>query len=206
MSPALQRPIPLGADLVIQSATKFLGGHNDLIGGAVIAADAKLAERLLLIQKAARSGAFDSWLLLRGIKTLHPRVARAQEHSGPLANLLGGASLGFAGILYLGLRVTQASRTGTWRRLTAQLDHFIELHNAAGVPTFLGACGRSSWLRARRRREPHHAPFEHDPCRHPCQGASGRRIDTEARAASVGIEDADDLRNDLEQALPRRCT
>ncbi|MEO6541373.1 MAG: PLP-dependent aspartate aminotransferase family protein [Ferruginibacter sp.] len=78
-SPALQQPLSLGADLVVHSATKYLGGHSDLIAGLVIAKDAALGEKIKFIQNA--SGAilapFDSWLVIRGIETLHLRV---QQH------------------------------------------------------------------------------------------------------------------------------
>jgi cystathionine beta-lyase len=75
-SPALQRPLSLGADLVIHSGTKYLGGHSDLIAGLVVAADAELGQKIKFLQNA--SGAilspFDSWLLIRGIETLHLRI------------------------------------------------------------------------------------------------------------------------------------
>lgn len=75
-SPALQQPLSLGADLVVHSATKYLGGHSDLIAGLVVARDKELGEKVKFIQNA--SGAilapFDSWLVIRGIETLHLRV------------------------------------------------------------------------------------------------------------------------------------
>ena len=78
-SPALQQPLSLGADLVVHSATKYLGGHSDLIAGLVVAKDVALGEKIKFIQNA--SGAilapFDSWLVIRGIETLHLRV---QQH------------------------------------------------------------------------------------------------------------------------------
>lgn len=75
-SPALQQPLTLGADIVIHSATKYLGGHSDLIAGAVITATQSLSERIKFIQNASGAvlGPFDSWLLIRGIETLPLRV------------------------------------------------------------------------------------------------------------------------------------
>ncbi|MGZ8449843.1 MAG: trans-sulfuration enzyme family protein, partial [Candidatus Deferrimicrobiaceae bacterium] len=92
MSPLLQRPLGLGIDVVVHSATKFLGGHNDLIGGAVVTMDAAVGEKIAFAQKAigAIPSPFDSWLLLRGIKTLAVRVARAQENAEALARFLSG--------------------------------------------------------------------------------------------------------------------
>ncbi len=75
-SPVLQQPIPLGADIVIHSATKYLGGHSDLIAGLVVAKDAEVGEKIKYIQNACGAilGPFDSWLVIRGIETLHLRV------------------------------------------------------------------------------------------------------------------------------------
>ncbi|HJQ03321.1 MAG TPA: cystathionine gamma-synthase [Jatrophihabitans sp.] len=77
-SPYLQQPLALGADVVIHSTTKYLGGHSDVVGGAVITADAEVGERIAFHQNSmgAISGAFDAWLVLRGIKTLGVRMDR----------------------------------------------------------------------------------------------------------------------------------
>jgi cystathionine gamma-synthase len=77
-SPYLQQPLALGADIVIHSTTKYLGGHSDVVGGAAIAADAETGERIAFHQNSmgAISGAFDAWLVLRGIKTLGVRMDR----------------------------------------------------------------------------------------------------------------------------------
>lgn len=75
-SPVLQQPIPLGADIVIHSATKYLGGHSDLIAGLVVAKDKELGDKIKYIQNACGAilAPFDSWLVIRGIETLHLRV------------------------------------------------------------------------------------------------------------------------------------
>jgi len=75
-SPALQKPLSLGADLVIHSGTKYLGGHSDLIAGLVVAADAELGQKIKFLQNAGGAilSPFDSWLLIRGIETLHLRI------------------------------------------------------------------------------------------------------------------------------------
>lgn len=89
-SPYLQRPIDLGADLVVHSATKYLGGHSDTVLGAVVAADADLAQRLHFLQNAggAVPGPMDCFLVLRGIKTLHLRVERACRNAAVIAKFL----------------------------------------------------------------------------------------------------------------------
>jgi cystathionine beta-lyase/cystathionine gamma-synthase len=89
-SPYLQNPLDLGADLVLHSATKYLGGHSDVILGAVITKDKKLADRLQFLQNAvgAVPGPQDCFLILRGIKTLHLRVERACKNAKKIAKFL----------------------------------------------------------------------------------------------------------------------
>jgi cystathionine beta-lyase/cystathionine gamma-synthase len=91
-SPYLQTPLDLGADLVVHSATKYLGGHSDTVLGAVVAKDAALAERLHFIQNASGGvpGPMDCFLVLRGIKTLHLRVERACQNAAQIAEYLEG--------------------------------------------------------------------------------------------------------------------
>ena len=81
LSPYFQNPLKLGADVVIHSGTKFLGGHNDTLAGFIVTKDPKIAERLRFLIKTTGSGLapFDSWLLIRGIKTLGIRMEKAQE-------------------------------------------------------------------------------------------------------------------------------
>ena len=91
-SPVLQRPLELGADLVIHSSTKFLGGHSDVLGGAVLTSDDGLAERMRFHQNAvgAVPSPFDCWLLLRGLKTLQLRVIRQCDNALAIARWLEG--------------------------------------------------------------------------------------------------------------------
>lgn len=89
-SPYLQNPLDMGADMVLHSATKYIGGHSDVIHGCVITNDKALSDRLHFIQKAtgAVPGPFDCFLILRGIKTLHVRVQRACENAEKIAHFL----------------------------------------------------------------------------------------------------------------------
>ncbi len=89
-SPVLQKPLELGADIVVHSATKYLGGHSDLIAGAVIARDAELGARLKFLQNAAGNvlGPFDSWLILRGLETLPLRVRQQSVSALEIAAFL----------------------------------------------------------------------------------------------------------------------
>ncbi len=90
LSPYFQNPIHLGADVVIHSGTKFLGGHNDTLAGFIVTKDPKIAERLRFLIKTTGAGLapFDSWLLIRGIKTLGIRMEKAQENAIRIANWL----------------------------------------------------------------------------------------------------------------------
>lgn len=90
MTPYLQRPLLLGADIVVHSATKYLGGHSDLVAGLAVVGDEETAERLGFIQNATGGvlGPFDSWLLIRGIKTLSVRMDRHLENAAYLARFL----------------------------------------------------------------------------------------------------------------------
>lgn len=91
-TPFLQRPLELGADLVVHSTTKYLGGHSDVVGGAIIGRDPELAEKLAFLQNAvgAIPGPMDCFLVLRGIKTLPVRVTRHSENAAAITAYLAG--------------------------------------------------------------------------------------------------------------------
>ena len=104
LSPYFQRPLTLGADIVVHSATKYLGGHNDVLSGLVVIKDGGLAERFLEIQKSTGGvlSPFDSYLLLRGIKTLGIRMEKETENATAIARWLSGRS-GVDRLYYPGL-------------------------------------------------------------------------------------------------------
>ena len=91
-SPYLQRPLELGSDLVMHSTTKYLGGHSDVVGGAIVTRDPTLYERLKFLQNAAGAvpGVWDAWLVLRGVKTLALRVERHSQNALRIAQWLQG--------------------------------------------------------------------------------------------------------------------
>src|SRR5436190_4344760 len=103
-TPCLQLPLELGADLVVHSTTKYLGGHSDVIGGAVATNDDALAERLRFLQKSlgAVPGPFDAWLVLRGLKTLAVRMRHHCDNARRVAEFLDGHA-GVERVLYPGL-------------------------------------------------------------------------------------------------------
>ncbi len=89
-SPCLQNPLKLGATIVVHSTTKYIGGHSDLVGGALVTSDKALFERLKFLQNATGSvpGPFDCYLALRGLRTIHLRVARHSKNAGAVAKAL----------------------------------------------------------------------------------------------------------------------
>ncbi|GIK09983.1 MAG: cystathionine gamma-synthase [Anaerolineaceae bacterium] len=89
-TPYLQRPLELGADIVVHSMTKYLGGHSDVVGGAIVVKDKELAERLYFLQNAVGAilGPMDSFLVLRGIKTLPLRMERHAENAAAIVDFL----------------------------------------------------------------------------------------------------------------------
>ena len=103
-TPFLQRPLDLGADIVVHSSTKYLNGHSDVIGGAIATGDRQLGERIRDQQRVSGPvpGPFDCWLVLRGIKTLHVRMTRHCENAARVAEFLVGHSAAET-ILYPGL-------------------------------------------------------------------------------------------------------
>ncbi len=104
LSPYFQNPLALGADVVIHSGTKFLGGHNDTLAGFVVTNNREIEERLLFLIKTVGSGLspFDSWLILRGIKTLGVRMERAQQNAIEIAKWLS-ANKHVTRVIYPGL-------------------------------------------------------------------------------------------------------
>src|SRR5439155_13847992 len=88
----LQQPLALGADVVLHSTTKYVGGHSDVVGGALVTSDDELAEALRFTQNAVGSvpGPFDAWLTLRGVKTLAVRMERHSDNAERIAAALAG--------------------------------------------------------------------------------------------------------------------
>src|SRR5207248_3132043 len=89
-SPYLQQPLSLGCDLVLHSTTKYIGGHSDVVGGAIVGNDGDLRERLAFVQNAAGGvpGPLDAWLVLRGAKTLALRMERHSDNAMAIADWL----------------------------------------------------------------------------------------------------------------------
>ena len=120
-TPYLQQPLELGADVVVHSLTKYLGGHSDLIGGFAATNDPTIAERLLFLQKSlgAVPGPFDCWLVLRGLKTLAVRMRQHCENARAVAAFLYRPPARRDGALSRACRATPATRSPRGRCATS---------------------------------------------------------------------------------------
>lgn len=202
LSPCLQQPLKLGADVVIHSATKFLGGHSDVTAGALVTGDEGLHRRLSFQQNAEGSGLspFESWLLLRGIKTLSLRVERQCSTALRVAEFLEGRPE-VERVYYPGLKHhpghdvqrSQARGAGSVLSFTtgdAELSRrFVESVRLFDIAVSFGSVHSSISL-------PCHMSHASIP-----PSARERLAPPDLVRVSVGIEDAEDLLADLEQAF-----
>jgi len=204
-TPYLQQPLDLGADIVMHSATKYLGGHSDVVLGALVVKDAELAEKLYFIQNASGAvcGPMDSFLTLRGIKTLHVRMQRHCENGKAVAHYLKQhpkiekvywpgfedhpnhdiakkQMSDFGGMISF---VTQGNDYQQAIRIVESLQVFTLAESLGGVESLAG----------------HPASMTHASIPKEEREKTGV-VDSLIRL-SVGIEDAEDLINDLKQAI-----
>ena len=204
-SPYLQRPLDLGADIIIHSATKYIAGHSDVIIGAIVINSKSLHKRLSFIQNAsgATPGPMDCFLTLRGIKTLHVRMKRHSENARKIANFLKRNSK--IGKVY-------------WPGFTNHTNHIIakkQMKDFGGIVSFIPK--KSNFKTAKKIAEKlklftlaeslggveslccHPASMTHSSITPEDRKKSGL-VDSLLRL-SVGIEDVDDLIEDLKQAI-----
>ncbi|KTR02590.1 cystathionine gamma-synthase [Curtobacterium luteum] len=202
-SPYLQQPIALGADAVVYSTTKYLGGHSDVVGGAVVLADEELAERVAFLQfgAGAISSPFDAFLTTRGIKTLAVRMERHSANAQAVAESLVGAPgvervfypglsdhpghevaarqmRGFGGMLSLSLFGGAAAA----KRFAESTEVFTLAESLGGVESLIGYPSEMTHASVR---------------------GTELEVPDDIVRLSVGIEDAGDLIADLQQALTR---
>jgi cystathionine gamma-synthase len=200
-SPYLQRPIQLGADAVVHSTTKYLGGHSDVVGGAVVVADAALGEQLAFHQNAIGgvAGAFDAWLTLRGVKTLAVRMDRHCANAARVAETLA-AHPKVSQVLYPGL----ASHPGH-EVAAKQMRGFggmVSFRLAAGPEEAAAVCARTRLFTLAESLGGVESLIEL-PGRmtHAAAAGSPLEVPGDLIRLSVGIESAGDLVADLRQAL-----
>ena len=204
-TPYLQRPLDLGADIVMHSATKYLGGHSDVVVGALVVKDKDLADKLYFLQNASGAvcGPMDSFLTLRGIKTLHVRMQRHCENGEAIAKYLANHPKiekvywpgfqshpnheiaksqmnGFGGMISF---IPKGSSFEDAIKIVEKLQVFTLAESLGGVESLAG----------------HPASMTHASIPKEEREKSGV-VDALIRL-SVGIEDADDLIADLEQAI-----
>jgi cystathionine beta-lyase len=206
-TPALQQPLCLGADIVVHSATKYLGGHSDLIAGIVVTKSAELGERIKFIQNA--SGAilspFDSWLVIRGLETLYLRIKQHCSSAQAIAEYLLGHPLvdqvyypglpshknhdiakqqskGFGGIVSFTLKEDTEEAA---RQFVTSTSYFKLAESLGGVKSLL--C--------------HPAQMTHKSIPNERRRAAG--VSDSLIRLSVGLEETTDLVLDLQQALDK---
>ncbi len=204
-TPFLQRPLDLGADIVMHSATKYLGGHSDVVMGALMLNDEKLAEKLYFIQNASGAvcGPQDSFLALRGIKTLHVRMQRHCENGKAVAEFLASHPKienvywpGFETHPNHNIAKVQMDDFGGMLSFTTKGNNYeksIKIVENLKIFTLAESLGGVESLSG------HPASMTHASIPKEEREKTGV-IDSLIRL-SVGIEDEEDLINDLKQAL-----
>jgi cystathionine gamma-synthase len=200
-SPYLQQPLALGADFVVHSTTKYLGGHSDVVGGAVVAADASRAEQIAYTQNAtgAVAGPFDSWLTLRGIKTLGVRMDRHCANAMRIAGMLDEHPA-VAEVLYPGLPGHASHKTALGQMRA--FGGMVSFRHAGGADAAVATCGRTRLFTLAESLGGVESLIEH-PGRmtHASAAGSPLEVPPDLIRCSVGIENCDDLIDDLRQAL-----
>jgi cystathionine gamma-synthase len=187
LTPVYLRPIALGADVVLHSGTKYLGGHNDTIAGFLVTANAGLTEKLRFLYKTIGAGLapWDCFLIQRGIKTLAIRMERITENAKRIAAWLGGQS-GIADVLYCGQSGMISFKTDsaeTARGILGGVRVICYAESLGGVESLITY------------------PVLQTHADVPAEVREALGIDERLLRLSVGIEDADDLIADLKAAL-----
>jgi cystathionine gamma-synthase len=181
-TPIIQRPLELGADAVVHSATKYLGGHSDVVGGAVVVADENLHERVRFIQNSvgAVPGPFDCFLVHRGLRTLHLRVAAHTENGRAVSDFLAGDAPGVKDIRWPGFGGMVSFRHPEATRIAAATEIFTLAESLGGVESLIEVPQAMT---------------------HQSVEDSAAAVPADLVRLSCGIEAAEDLVEDLRQAL-----
>ncbi|HUZ23472.1 MAG TPA: cystathionine gamma-synthase [Streptosporangiaceae bacterium] len=202
-SPYLQQPLALGADVVIHSTTKYLGGHSDVVGGAAVVADAGLGEQLAFVQNATGSvaGPFDAWLTLRGIKTLGVRMDRHSRSAQRVADMLASHPA-VAEVYYPGLDSHPGHEVAA--KQMREFGGMVSFRARGGEQEALAICGRTRLFTLAESLGGVESLIEH-PARmtHASVAGSALEVPADLVRLSVGLETADDLLEDLRGALAR---
>ncbi|MFC6237326.1 cystathionine gamma-synthase [Longivirga aurantiaca] len=200
-SPYLQQPLLLGADVVVHSTTKYLGGHSDVIGGALVARDPELAAQLAYHQNAmgAVAGPFDSWLVLRGAKTLAVRMDRHCANARSVVDVLREHPK-VVEVLYPGLEGHDGHHVAV--KQMRDFGGMVSFRVAGGEAAAVEVCNRARLFTLGESLGGVESLIEH-PGRMTHASAAGSPLEVPADLVriSVGLEHVDDLVGDLVQAL-----
>jgi cystathionine gamma-synthase len=193
--------LTLGADVVVHSTTKYIGGHSDVVGGAVVVADPELGERLAFHQNAmgAVAGPFDAWLTLRGIKTLSVRMDRHCANAEAVARMLEGHPK-VSEVYYPGLESHPGHEIAA--KQMRGFGGMVSFRHAEGENAAVEVCGRTRLFTLGESLGGVESLIEH-PGRMTHASAAGSPLEVPADLVrlSVGIEDVGDLLADLGRAL-----
>ena len=200
-SPYLQQPLTLGADVVIHSTTKYLGGHSDVVGGAMVTADDELAERVAFTQNSTGgvAGPLDAWLTLRGVKTLAARMDRHCRNAMRVAQMLAEHPA-VEEVLYPGLPTHRGHKIA--QEQMRAFGGIVSFRMLAGEEAAVRTCGRTRLFTLGESLGGVESLIEH-PARmtHASVAGSALEVPGDLIRLSVGIEDCDDLLDDLRRAL-----
>ncbi|MFB7588050.1 cystathionine gamma-synthase [Streptomyces sp. NPDC056169] len=200
-SPYLQQPLALGADVVVHSLTKYMGGHSDVVGGALVTADEALGEELAYHQNAmgAVAGPFDSWIVLRGIKTLAVRMDRHSENATKIVEMLTQHPK-VTQVLYPGLPEHPGHEVAA--KQMRSFGGMISFRVQGGEEAAVEVCNRAQLFTLGESLGGVESLIEH-PGRmtHASVAGSALEVPADLVRVSVGIENVEDLLADLRQAL-----
>lgn len=200
-SPYLQQPLALGADVVVHSTTKYMGGHSDVVGGALVSAESALGDELAFHQNAmgAVAGPFDSWLVLRGIKTLGVRMDRHSRNAEKIAELLVNHPK-VGRVYYPGLPEHPGHEVAA-KQMRA-FGGMVSFQVKGGEQAALEVCNRAELFTLGESLGGVESLIEHPgQMTHSSVAGSALEVPQDLVRLSVGIESVDDLAADLRRAL-----
>ncbi|WP_136245579.1 cystathionine gamma-synthase [Mycobacterium intracellulare] len=200
-SPALQQPLTLGADIVLHSTTKYVGGHSDVVGGALVTNDQELDDAFGFLQNGAGAvpGPFDAYLTMRGLKTLVLRMQRHSENAMAVAEFLAGHRA-VSGVLYPGLPSHPGHEVAA--RQMRGFGGMVSVRMKGGRDAARDLCARTKVFILAESLGGVESLIEHPSAMtHASTAGSQLEVPDDLVRLSVGIEDVADLVADLQQAL-----
>ncbi|HET6742234.1 MAG TPA: cystathionine gamma-synthase [Kribbella sp.] len=197
----LQQPLELGADVVVHSTTKYMGGHSDVVGGALVVRDAELADKVAFHQNAigAVAGPFDSWLVLRGIKTLGVRMDRHSDNAEKVVEFLQRHK-SVSQVLYPGVDGHPGHETAA--KQMKRFGGIVSFRVAGGEAQALDICNKAEVFTLGESLGGVESLIEHPgKMTHASVAGTPLEVPADLIRLSVGIETVDDLLLDLDRAL-----